>query len=89
MQQRVASDVSIKVILFVSENSDVGAEDQGRVESLQTEVDEVNLGELADDPQGKADDQNQSRVNSFDPSTVKVDDGKSLLEDFLGNDLGN
>jgi hypothetical protein len=89
MQQRVASDVSIEVILLVRENSDVGAEDQGRVESLQTEVDEVNLGELADDPQGKAEDQNQDRVNSFDPSTVKIDDGKSLLEDFLGNDLGN
>jgi hypothetical protein len=54
MKQMVASDVSVKVILFVDENPDVGAENQGRVERLQTEVDKVNLSELSDDPQGEA-----------------------------------
>jgi hypothetical protein len=89
MQQRVASDVSIEVILLVRENSDVGAEDQGRVQSLQTEVDEVNLGELADNPQGKAEDQNQDRVNSFYSSTVKVEKGELFFELLLYDNLGN
>ncbi len=89
MQQGVASDVSVKVILLVSEDPDVGAEDKGRVESFQTEVDEVDLGELADDPQGKTQDQNEGRVNSFYSSTVKVEERKLFFECLLYDNLSD
>ncbi len=50
MQQRIASDIGVKVILLMRKNAQISAKDQGGIESVNTEVNKVDLGEFADDP---------------------------------------
>ncbi len=89
MQQRISSDIGVKVILFMRKNSQIRAKDQSCIESVNTEVNKVDLGEFADDPQTKTEHQNQGGVNSFDPPTVKVEKWEVSFDDLFGDDLGN
>ena len=50
MQQRKSSDIGVKVILFVRKNAQISAKDQSSIESVNTEVNKVDLSEFADDP---------------------------------------
>jgi len=90
MQQRIASNVSIVVALFVKEQSEVRTEHDGRVQSLKAEVLHVRKAiELADEPQHKHEDDYQRRKDSFDSPYVKVDNRKFLFEDFFDDDLSD
>ncbi len=50
MQQWISSDIGVKIIFFVPKNAQISAKDQSCIESVNTEVNKVDLGEFADDP---------------------------------------
>ncbi len=87
VEQRVVADVSVEVPFLVHEDLEVGGEDKGGVDGVETEDFEVVFDNELDDPEGETEDEDEDRVQSFDAAAVKVDKGKLVLVDFLDDDL--
>ena len=77
----------IKVIFFVHHNLQISSEKDWSIQRFEGEIEIFCFVVLWNDVKNESQCQNESRINSFDSTTIKINVRKPILSCFFDDDL--